>query len=100
MVDHKFKWVNIRIRYSLRRDQIKNGLRLVNATVIHHDNRVWCRVWLHSIKKLVNKHIEHVGIKCPFDNITVEDPFCQRQCGKNRKSGEYISNPSHLLGLL
>jgi hypothetical protein len=23
----------------------------------------------------------------------VEDPFCQRQCGKNGKSGEYISNP-------
>jgi len=63
MVDHKFKWVNIGIRYSPQCDQIKNGLGLVDATVIHHNNRVWCRVWLHSIKKSVDKHIEHVGIK-------------------------------------
>jgi hypothetical protein len=85
---------NIRIRYSPRCDQIKNSLGLVDATVVHHNNGVWGREWLHTIEKSVNKHIECVGIKCPFDNITVEDPFCQRQCGKNRKSGEYISNLS------
>jgi len=65
----------------------------MDATVIHNDNRVWCRVWLHPIKKSINEHVEHSTIKCPLNNIAVEDPFCQRQCRKNRKSGEPISNP-------
>jgi len=65
----------------------------VDATVIHNDNWVWCGVWLHSIKKLLNKCVEHFRIKCPFHDIAVENPFCQRQCRKNRKSSEHISNP-------
>ena len=48
---------------------------------------------MHSIKKLLDKRVEHFRIKCPFNDITVENPFCQRQCGKNRKSSERIGNP-------
>ena len=48
---------------------------------------------MHSIKKSINKYVECIRVECPFNNIAVENPFCQRQCGKNRKSGEHISNP-------
>ena len=64
----------------------------MDATVIHNDNRIWYRVWLHLIKKSINEHVEHIAIKCPLNNITVENAFCQRQCRKNRESGEPISN--------
>ena len=49
----------------------------MDVTIIHHNDRVWGRVWLHLVKEAINELVESVGIESAFNNITVEDSLSQ-----------------------
>ena len=54
----------------------------VDATIVHNDNRVGCRIWLHVIEKTVDKMSKALNTVGAFDNFTVNDSI-QRKCWKD-----------------
>lgn len=58
---------------------------LVNATVVHDNNRIGGREWLHFVQGTLNELIEGICVKRTLDDVTVNHTVTERQ---SRKDGE------------
>lgn len=57
---------------------------MVDSAVIHDDDRVWPRKWIHMIQETSYEIFEQLRVERSFDNLHGKDTI-QRESGKNGK---------------
>ena len=69
-----------------RLKEIDDIFMLVDAAIVHHNDQIWGREWLHLIKGMFHELIKCFSIKSAFNNVTMEDTFFKGQCRKYQVS--------------
>jgi hypothetical protein len=58
---------------------------LMDPAVVHDNNGLRSREWLHLVQKSGNKCIEKFRIEGAFNDVAVYDTVVERQCREDRK---------------
>lgn len=51
------------------RYHVKNDIRLVNAAIVHDNDRIGARVWIHLVQQTIDKPSEFDSGKGAFNDI-------------------------------
>jgi hypothetical protein len=60
----------------------------MNAAVVHHNDRVRLWKWVHPFQQTLDEREKLCGIESAFENINMEDAFCEGECRQDRISKE------------
>ena len=61
---------------------------LVNVTVVHDNNQIGGREWLHFVQGTLNELIEGICVKQTLDDVTVNHTVTERQSWKDGESNQ------------